>query len=65
MNDTLLNRALFILGAVALLGLGGIIFLAATDHSIPDALVAIPSGAVTGVLGLLVNPGSRNQEEGL
>lgn len=57
--NQLLNRALAILGALALLGLAGIIALAFTDHTIPDALIAISSGGVSGVGALLVNSGGN------
>lgn len=55
----LLNRALLILGGVSLIGLAGIIALAFTDHAIPDALIAMTSGALSGVGALLVNSGGN------
>lgn len=57
--NQLLNRALFILGALAIIGLVGIIALAFTDHTIPDALISISSGAVGGIGALLVNSGGN------
>lgn len=57
--NQLLNRALLILGSIAIIGLVGIIALAFTDHTIPDAVIAIASGGVSGVGALLVNSGGN------
>lgn len=57
--NQLLNRALLILGTVSIVGLAGIIALAFTDHAIPDALIAMTSGALSGVGALLVNSGGN------
>lgn len=57
--NQLLNRALLILGALAIIGLTGIIALAFTDHATPDALISISSGAVGGIGALLVNSGGN------
>lgn len=59
MVNQLLNRALAILGAISLIGLVGIIALAFTDHTTPDALIAMTSGAISGVCALLVNSGGN------
>lgn len=57
--NQLLNRALLILGATTLVGLVGIIALALTDHTTPDALIAITSSGIGGVTALLVNSGGN------
>lgn len=57
--NKLLYLALVILGAVAIIGLVGIIALALTDHPIPDALIAITSQGPAAVGALLVNSGNN------
>lgn len=57
--NKLLYIALVILGAVAIIGLVGIIMLALTDHPIPDALIAITSQGPAAVGALLVNSGGN------
>jgi hypothetical protein len=57
--NKLLYIALVILGAVAIIGLVGIIMLAITDHPIPDALIAITSQGPAAVGALLVNSGGN------
>lgn len=57
--NQLLNRALLILGALGIIGMVGIIALAFTNHTIPDALIALTSAGVSGVGALLVNSGGN------
>lgn len=62
--NQLLNRALLILGATTLVGLVGIIALALTNHTTPDALIAITSSGIGGVTALLVNSGNGGNTVG-
>ena len=61
MNLSTVRLALIILGAALLLCLAGIIWLASANpaRSIPDVLVATTSGALGGLVGILV-PSKRN-----
>ncbi len=56
MKPTTLNLVLGILGLLAVMCVGGIIFLAAQvpAHAIPDILVGTTTLIVGGVIGLLV-----------
>lgn len=54
MNDKLLQQVVWILGAVILASLAIIGYLLGNDKGVPDILVAIPSAALTGLVGLLV-----------
>ncbi|NLN87136.1 MAG: hypothetical protein GX133_05980 [Syntrophomonadaceae bacterium] len=50
------------LGALAVLNLGGIIALAILGRPIPDILVALGSGSLGALAGVLVpNPGGQNR----
>lgn len=53
-TDILLGRVIVALGGLAGIDLFGIIFLAAQEKSIPDALVATLGSAVTGLGAVLV-----------
>jgi hypothetical protein len=56
MSPSVVKIALVILGLVLLVCLGGIIWLASANpqRSIPDVLVATPSAALAGILGILI-----------
>ena len=59
LNQKAFGYVVLFLG-VALLGcIGGIIFLAATDDTVPDILQNIASGVVAGLIGLLVKTPSQ------
>lgn len=62
--NQLLNRALLILGSLGIIGMIGVIALAFTDHTIPDALIALTSAGVSGVGALLVNSGGNSNAVG-
>lgn len=49
-----LKYVLIILGAALLIGIGGIIALAATASSVPDVLQNVVVGCLTALAGLLV-----------
>lgn len=46
---------------VLILSVAGIVVLATQDKSIPDVLQNLATGALTGLLGLLVHPGSQEE----
>lgn len=46
------------LGTLSLLVVGGGVFLTATDHAIPDALIAIGGGAVGALSSILARTSS-------
>lgn len=52
-SDILLGRVLVVLGVIGVLDLLGIVYLAAVEVPVPDALVATLGAAVTGLAGLL------------
>lgn len=52
-SDVLLGRVILVLGLLGLVDLGGIIYLAARQVSIPDALVGTLGAAVTGLAAVL------------
>lgn len=56
--STLLGRALYLLGALALLSCAGVIALAALEHPIPDVLQNLAVGSMTAVGALLARSGS-------
>lgn len=59
-SDTRLG--LLILGVALFLSIGGIIYLAATDHQIPEVLVATASGAL-GAIGGVVTGARMTQRD--
>jgi hypothetical protein len=58
-GDTLVGRVILLVGLVALGALGGIIFLAAVDRTIPDVLENIGVASVTGLVALLAGRTQR------
>lgn len=62
MVDVNLKLAISFVGTIAILALGGVIYLTAIDHSIPDVLVATTSGSLTGLIGLMVNPADKDRD---
>lgn len=54
LNTKAFGYVVLFLGCVLVLCVGGIIFLAAVDKSVPDILQNIASGDLAGLIGLLV-----------
>lgn len=55
MESTLFEKALYFIGSVLILSVIGIILIVvATDEPIPDVLQNIAIGALTGLVGMLV-----------
>lgn len=55
-NENVFAVVVGFLGVTLLVCVGGIIWLSATEHSIPDILQNVASGIVAGLIGLLVSP---------
>lgn len=59
-NENVFVVVVGFLGVTLLLCVGGIIWLSATEHTVPDILQNIASGVVAGLIGLLVTPKAGN-----
>lgn len=55
-NEKLFLYVIVFLGTALLGCVGGIIFLVATDHAVPDILQNVVSAVVAGLIGLLATP---------
>lgn len=64
MTTSMLKLALIVLGSGFLLCLGGIIWLASANpaRAIPDVLVAVTTGILGTIGGILVNPRDRGDQ---
>lgn len=52
-GDALMGRVIYLVGAIAILALAGVIILATRGQTIPDVLQNIAVGAITGLTALL------------
>lgn len=59
-----LRMVVAFVGGVLLIGVAGIVYLASQGAAIPDVLVAVTSGALTGLVGLLVPARTRGGGQG-
>lgn len=55
---------ILVIGLIALGSLGGIIYLSATDKSIPDVLVGLATGGLGSLGSLLVNARGGDESSG-
>lgn len=58
-GDALVGRVIYLVGAVALLALAGIVTLAGLEKGIPDVLENIGVASVTGLVALLAGRTQR------
>lgn len=55
-SEKMFGYVVMFLGVALLMCVAGIIYLVATDNTVPDILQNIASGIVAGLIGLLATP---------